>query len=220
MPMTNAREAQGKFIFDDINGINETNDVYKSVFVDTGENGLFSRGEFEAITALNQMEIITPEEISEYLVFEASGGNTGYDIIQGLDQTTLGPSYRGGVMRGVALDTIKKLEKENNCDSVAFEMLGPPRLSKLLYEGYLIRKICGSMNAFLKMQPTELSAKAMEILQSNDELRAQMLSIGLVILFPDGKKYIRGKDVKIPVQRAEKELPMTPENIELWCYEG
>ena len=47
-----------------------------------------------------------------------------------------------------------------------------------------------------------------------------MLSIGLVILFPDGKKYLRGSDVKIPVQRAEKEYPLTQENIEKWCYEG
>src|SRR5262245_44998844 len=34
------------------------------VGVDTGENGFFARGEFEAVTAMNQMEFLTPEEIA------------------------------------------------------------------------------------------------------------------------------------------------------------
>jgi hypothetical protein len=220
MPIENARAASGSFVFADNGGIIDSGDVYKSVFVDTGENGLFSRGEFEAISALGQMEMVTPEEIADYLVFEVRGGNTGYEVIQGIDATILGPTYRGGMLRNVALDTVKKLEKENNCDSVAFELLGPPRLSKLLYEGYLIRKIAGSMKNFIKMNPSELSEKAMALIKSNDELRQQMLSIGLVILFPDGLKYLRGLDVKIPVQRAEKEYPLTQENIEKWCYDG
>lgn len=220
MPIENAKTVGNSFVFADHSGVLDSGDVYKSVFVDTGENGLFSRGEFEAISALGQMEMVTPEEIAEYLVFEVRGGNTGYEVIQGLDATILGPTYRAGMLRSVALDTVKRLEKENGVDSVAFELLGPPRLSKLLYEGYLIRKIAGSMNNFLKMDAKVLSEKAMDLIKSNNELRQQMLSIGLVILFPDGKKYLRGSDVKVPVQRAEKEYPLTAENIEKWCYEG
>ncbi|HKP86929.1 MAG TPA: hypothetical protein VJZ26_12580, partial [Blastocatellia bacterium] len=34
------------------------------VGVDTGENGFFARGEFEAVTSINQMEFVTPEEIA------------------------------------------------------------------------------------------------------------------------------------------------------------
>jgi len=30
-----------------------------------------------------------------------------------------------------------------------------------------------------------------------------MLSIGLVLLLSDGKKYLRGKDIKIPVHKTE-----------------
>jgi hypothetical protein len=220
MPIEKAREASGSFVFADNNGIVDSGNVYKSVFVDTGENGLFSRGEFEAISNLGQMEMVTPEEIAEYLVFEVRGGNTGYEVIQGIDATILGPTYRGGILRNMALDTVKRIEKENNVDSVAFELLGPPRLSKLLYEGYLIRKIVGSMNELLKIKPKELAEKAMNFVKDNNEIRQQMLSIGLVILFPDGKKYLRGSDVKVPVQRAEKEFPLTAENIDKWCDEG
>lgn len=220
MPLDKAHSATGKFVFADDAGVEDSGDVFKSVFVDTGENGLFSRGEFEAISALGQMEMVTPEEIAEYLVFEVQGGNSGKDVIQGLDATTLGPTYRAGMLRSVALETVKKMEKENNVDSVAFELLGPPRLSKLLYEGYLIRRIAGSMNKFMTMQPAELSKQALEIIRTDDKLRQQMLSIGLVILMPDGKKYLRGRDVKIPVQRAEKAYDLTQENIDKWCDEG
>lgn len=220
MNFDDARPAEGKFVFDDTTGVVDTGDVYKSVFIDTGENGIFSKGEFEAISALGQMEIVTPEEIAEYLVFEVRGGNSGRDVIQGLDAFTLGPTYRGGMLRSIALEKIKKLEKEYGVDSVAFELLGPPRLSKLLYEGFILRKIVGAMKDISKYTPEELSEKALELVKNDEKLLAEMLSIGLVVLLPDGKKYLRGKEVKIPVRRGETELDMTPENIEQWCYEG
>ncbi len=220
MPIEKARPANGKFVFGDVDGIEDSGDVFKSVFVDTGENGLFSRGEFEAISALGQMEMVTPEEIAEYLVFEIRGGNSGKDVIQGLDSMALGPTYRAGILRSVALDSVKRMEKEHGVDSVAFELLGPPRLSKLLYEGYLIRRIAGSMKRFLDMSVADFSSKAFEIITAEHTLRQQMLSIGLVILTPDGKKYLRGKDVKIPVQRAEKEYELSSENLQKWCYDG
>src|SRR5207247_3359179 len=65
------------------------NETLKSVFIDTGENGLFSRGEFEAISTPGQMEFVTPEEIAEDVVYEIKGGNTGHDIINALDNATL-----------------------------------------------------------------------------------------------------------------------------------
>jgi len=220
MNLEDARPAEGKFVFDDATGVVDTGDVYKSVFIDTGENGIFSKGEFEAISALGQMEIVTPEEIAEYLVFEVRGGNSGRDVIQGLDAFTLGPTYRGGMLRNIALEKIKKLEKELGVDSVAFELLGPPRLSKLLYEGFILRKIVGAMKDISKYTPEELSQKAFDLIKQDEKLLAEMLSIGLVVLLPDGKKYLRGKDVKIPVRRGEDALELTPENIEQWCYEG
>jgi hypothetical protein len=61
MNLEDARPAEGKFVFDDATGVVDTGDVYKSVFIDTGENGIFSKGEFEAISAIGQMEIVTTE---------------------------------------------------------------------------------------------------------------------------------------------------------------
>jgi hypothetical protein len=220
MPVENARKIQGSFKFSDVSGVVETQNVFKSVFIDTGENGIFSKGEFEAISALGQMEIVTPEEIALYTVHEILGGNTGKDVIQGLDAFTLGPTYRGGFLQSYAVDKLKSLEIENNVESVAFELLGPPRLSKLLYEANLLKHIAGSLKNVLNFSAEELSNKVLEIIQKNDNLRSQMLSIGLVILLPDGQTYLRGKEVKIPVQGNQLELEFTSENIEKWCREG
>src|SRR5579859_1166347 len=47
-----------------------------SAYINMGENGLFAREEFATITALGQMEMITPEEIAEYVVLEITGRPT------------------------------------------------------------------------------------------------------------------------------------------------
>ncbi|HRT68148.1 MAG TPA: short-chain dehydrogenase, partial [Bacteroidota bacterium] len=153
-------------------------------------------------------------------VYEIRGGNTGHDVIQALDAATLGPTYRAGVLRSSALEQLKKLELENDVESLAFEQLGPPRLAKLLFEANIIKHICGSMYNLLSSDSIELSKKAEEYIKQNEKIRSEMLSVGLVILLSDGKKYLRGKDIKIPVHKTETSLPLTEENIEKWCNEG
>ncbi|MBX3043437.1 MAG: short-chain dehydrogenase [Candidatus Kapabacteria bacterium] len=220
MPFESAKPIDGYLHFDDKSGVSETGDTFKSVYIDTGENGIFSRGEFQAISSLGQMEIITPEEIADYLVFEVLGGNTGKDVIQGLDAFTMGPTYRGGMLRNVAMNKLDELEHEHGVNSVAFELLGPPRLSKLLYEAYLLKRICGAMNKVSDLSAEELSEKAEEILKSDNQLRQQILSIGIAVMMKDGKNYLRGKDIKIPVRRGDDKLEMTEENVNQWCYDG
>ena len=219
MPIDKARSVENDFEFDNKSDIINSGDNFKSVFIDTGENGIFSKGEFLAIASLGQMEIITPEEIATYAVFEILAGNTGHDVIAGLDSTTLGPSYRGGMLFNNAVATLNAIEKETGVDSIAFEMLGPPRLSKLLFEAYILRKTAGSMESVMAEKPEVLSEKAFELIKNNSEIRSQMLSIGLVVLFPDGKNYLRGNDVKIPVRSADI-LKGDMKNINQWCEEG
>jgi len=220
MPPQLARVAQGKLDFNDLSGIEDLNDVFKSVFIDTGENGIFSHGEFQAISSLGQMEIITPEEIAESTVFEILGGNSGHDVIQGLDSFTMGPTYRGGMLQNIAIKKLKSLEELNNCSSIAFELLGPPRLSKLLFEVNLIKQMVGSMKAIDNFSAEELSNKSEEIIKNNKVFRSQALSIGLVILLSNGKNYLRGKEIKIPVHRIDEVLDLNEVNIENWCYSG
>lgn len=215
-----AIELDGVFKIKDTVPVEDTGETLKAVFIDTGENGIFSRAEFDAITNLGQMEYVTPEEIAEAVVFELKGRNTGHDIIDALDQSTLEPTYRAGFMQNFAIKKLKKLEEQHCADSVAFEMLGPPRLSKLLYEAQILKILYGSILNVLKHSPAEISQKAEELIKNNRLLRSQIISIGIPILMRDGKKLIRGNEIKIPPYRGENELKITSENIDLWAHDG
>ncbi|MFN3196698.1 MAG: polysaccharide biosynthesis protein [Chlorobiota bacterium] len=214
-----AISTEGSFLFDNKTGVEHTDKVLNSVFIDTGENGIFSKGEFEAISALGQMELVTPEEIAEYAVFEMRGGNTGKDIIQGIDAFALGPTYRGGYLRNEAVKRLNHLESETGKKSVAFELLGPPRLSKLLHEANLIGQVESGVKNILNINTSELTRKVNNVIETNSELRSQILSIGLPILLDKGK-YLRGDFVKIPVQHNSNEIEFTQDNINQFCYDG
>ncbi len=192
----------------------------RSVFIDTGENGTFSRAEFEAISTPGQMEYVTPEEIAESVVFEIKGGNTGHDIINALDNATLAPTYRAGYMFESALRQLKSLEEKHKTKSVAFEILGPPRLSKLLYEAFFLQRTFGTMKAVEKASPRQMMEKMQTLVTDDRELRSQIISIGIPILLSDGKTLLRGKEIKIPPYRGENDIPITPTAFEAWVHDG
>ncbi len=196
------------------------NQPLKKVYIDTGENGIFSYEEFTAITSRGQMEFITPEEIANVVLWEIKGGNTGHDIINALDNATMGPTYRAGYLRGSALQKMRRLQKEHQSDSVAFELLGPPKLSKLLYEAYLLKRCKFTMQEVLMHNPDFLASCAEEIIKTDQKLRSEILSIGIPILMRDGKHLLRGPEMKIPAYRGSNEMEITPENIDKWAAEG
>jgi hypothetical protein len=192
----------------------------KSVYIDTGENGIFSRGEFEAISTPSQMEYVTPEEIAEDVVFEIKGGSSGHDIINALDNATLEPTYRAGFLFQSAIKTMEQLEKRHADSSVAFEILGPPRLSKLLYEAHLLRLACGDMRSVLRINAGSLSKRLSKVIARDKPLRSRIISIGVPILLPNGKTLLRGEEIKIPPYREANEVKITPSLIDLWAHDG
>lgn len=219
-PVDDGIELKGNFRIRTHQEPKKTGQRLRSVFIDTGENGIFSRGEFEAIATPGQMEFVTPEEIADSVLYEIRGGNTGHDIINALDNATLSPTYRAGFMFQGALAKMKHLEKEHHAESVAFEMLGPPRLSKLLYEAHLLKKLYGTVNAVLKKPAKTMSADITALIRKDAALRSQIVSIGIPILMPNGKTLLRGSEVKIPAFRGVNELPVTPAAIEEWAHAG
>ncbi len=198
----------------------KTGETLKSVFIDTGENGIFSRGEFEAISTPGQMEFVTPEEIADCVVFEVKAGNTGHDIINALDNATLAPTYRAGFMFSGAMTQMQKLEEEHGTESVAFEMLGPPRLSKLLYEAYLLKRCFSDMSAVVRADARALSKSVTNLLSGDARLRSQIISIGIPILLPNGKSLLRGPMIKIPPYRGEETLALSSRSIDRWAHDG
>ncbi len=168
------------------------------VYLDSGENGYFSPDEFETITALGLMEFVTPEEIAANVIAELTARPTGKDVVAALDGANMGPTYRAGVLRGAALDWMKEAEEENQVRSVAYEMLGPPRLTKLIFEGEILRRLFGDLASATAMDPEETSERAEALIETDDDFRQRMLSVGIPVLVGDGGALLRGPDVKVP----------------------
>ena len=196
----------------------------ESVFINMGENGLFAKEEFATITALGQMEFITPEEIAEYVVQEIEGHPTGKDVVAALDASTAGPTYRAGILRDAAMRRLEGLEKESGAHSIAFEMLGPPRLTKLLFEAHCWSRIFGSVRALSLANPAQAGAQAEALLAGDPRLRAEILSVGIPILHADGARLSRGPHVVVPPATGKDPLAaaargwvdLRPANCALW----
>jgi len=198
----------------------------RGVYVDAGENGLFSPAEFETLTSLGLMEFITPEEIARDTVRELQGRPTGRDVVAALDASTSGPTYRAGVLRESAIARMAEMEAEHGVESVAYEMLGPPRLSKLLFEGAILGRLAeGSLRAAARLDPEEVARRSDELLRADAELRTRILSVGLPILLPDGERLLRGAQLKVAAGAGAEELQrsvdagwvdLRPRNWERW----
>lgn len=192
-------------------GFEKTGEQMKGVFLDAGENGFFSVSEFETLTALGLMEYITPEEIAQDVIREITGHPSGHDVVAAIDSATSGPTYRAGVLREVAMETMQDLEREHDCESVAYEMLGPPRLSKLLFEAAILKHLLPDLTALAQGDAARIAQDADALIQTNSNLRQRALSIGLPIVLADGR-LLRGPEVK--VAPAPGQSPDDPKLVE------
>lgn len=195
----------------------------ENVFINVGENGVFARDEFETVSALGQMELVTPEEIAETVIMEVQGRPTGKDVVGALDGATLGPTYRGGYLRAVAIEGLARLESERGVRSIAFEMLGPPRLTKLLYEAYVLSRLFPSVRALAAGDAAAIAREAESYLRERDPaLRRQIVSVGLPILLPAGDAVLRGETVVVPPDGRGTDMAprgwvdLRPANFEHW----
>lgn len=191
--------------------------------VDTGENGVFTRGEFAAITALGQMEYITPEEIARVVVHEIRGANTGRDIISAVDASVLDPSYKAGLIRGAALTDLEVAERDSGIPSVALGRLGPPELSKLLFEAYLLKHVVGSLQQAVADGVTAAGlSRAIEAILDESGIGRTAPSIGIPILLPDGHTILRGPRINVPevVGHTTQVSLDDPAQRESWIAKG
>jgi hypothetical protein len=190
------------------------------VGVDTGENGFFARGEFEAVTSINQMEFVTPEEIAHNVVLEIKGSNTGVDVIGAIDSAIMVPSYRAGYLRGSAIEALRRLEHETNSYSIATGDLGPPKLTKLLYEAHLLKMKYHTLQKVVETNAADISETLSRYLQRNHELRNAIISIGVPVLPPEGNRLIRGPRINVPEYAGQATLPVTDKAINTWAERG
>lgn len=191
--------------------------------VDTGENGLFTRGEFAAITALGQMEYITPEEIARIVVLEIRGANTGHDVLSAMDASVLNPSYKAGLLRATALSDLEHAEQASGIPSVALGRLGPPELSKLLFEAHLFKHAYGTMDRILdEAQTPEMLSQALKDVLESSGVLPYAPSIGIPVLLPDAKQILRGPRINVPAVKGHKKRVALGDHgaLERWAKKG
>src|SRR5947209_12663415 len=184
----------------------ENRDVKLEIIgADTGENGFFSIGEFQAITYPRQMEYVTPEEVARTVILEILGASTGRDVLAAIDGAMTEPSYRAGVLRERAIREMQRLEAQYDDEvlpSIAIGHLGPPKLSKLLAEAHLILRAAGTDNiaAVRNIAPADMQRRVEAHLASNPRIVSQIVTIGIPMLHErDGKLFLtRGPRISIP----------------------
>jgi hypothetical protein len=199
------------------------------VLVNTGENGVFTMGEFQAITFMRQMEFITPEEIARQVVLEVKGSNTGYDVIAAVDSAAMNPTYRAGYIRQYTIEQLAQMEEEESeraggaagySPSVALGELGPPELGKLLWEAHLFRAEYGTLKNVLAKSPRELADELTALVGREEWLRDTIVSVGLPILTPDNR-LIRGPYIRIPEEKNRDHVEIGGQaEVDAWAAKG
>ena len=157
-------------------------------------------------------------------MMELQGRPTGKDIVAALDASTAGPTYRAGILRRNAVGRLRALEQQHADRGVAYEMLGPPRLTKLLYEAHLCSRVRSSVRALAESQPAELAAAVYRLVKDEAPLRQHIISVGLPIIVPDGKSLYRGNVVVVapdpdgdPLAAAPRGwIDLRPEHFGIW----
>ena len=79
-------------------------------------------------------------------------------------------------------DKLARIEEETGSHSVALGQLGPPQLSKLLYEAHLLKLNYGTLDAVLAATPDEIARTLFDYLRHDEILRTTIISIGVPIL--------------------------------------
>ena len=199
----------------------------KIIGADTGENGFFSIGEFQAITYPRQMEYVTPEEVARTTVLEILGASTGRDVLSAIDGAITEPSYRAGVLREQAIRQMEHLERAASGDvlpSIAVGHLGPPKLSKLLIEAFLIREAAATddIGTMLKIDAEEMQTRVETYLDKNPRIVSLIVTIGIPLLRANrGLRLTRGPRINIPPTPPDgAEVPMNRDAVERYARTG
>ena len=109
--------------------------------------------------------------------------------------------------------------------SIALGQLGPPRLSKLLIEAFLIRTATGtdSIEGLMAISPKDLRTAVLEYVEANPRVVSLVTTIGIPILRDrDGAVSLtRGPKLNIPVPSPDgKPVPITEKNRERFAVGG
>jgi hypothetical protein len=219
---------QTREAFDDYGRFEGTDVPIRIIAADTGENGVFSLGEFQAITYPRQMEYVTPEEVARFAILEILGASTGRDVLSAIDGAITEPSYRAGVLRSQAILEMERLEAALGGESgqvlpsIAVGHLGPPKLSKLLIEAYLLRAAAGTadIDAMLALDAATMQQRVDAWLIANPRIVSLITTIGIPLLRSE-TTLTRGPRINIPPAPPDGlPVPLGAGAVEMYAQNG
>jgi hypothetical protein len=211
--------------FDGYGRFEGTDVPIRIIAADTGENGVFSLGEFQAITYPRQMEYVTPEEVARTAILEILGASTGRDVLSAIDGAITEPSYRAGVLRSQAIREMERLDALMAGDilpSIAVGHLGPPKLSKLLIEAYLLRAAAATsdIDEMLAFDAPAMKTRVDAWLEANPRVVSLITTIGIPLLRSD-ETLTRGPRINIPPAPPDgAPVPLGREAVEKYAQNG
>lgn len=206
-------------------GVSE--EYLKFPVVRAGENHVYSLYELSALTAVGQMEAITKEEVANAAI-EDICGQTKKNMLNYMDSGMLSSTFAGKTMVEKIKTELLNLMQENRTTSIATGNLGVT-VAKRLYELYMIKKVCKTVDDLKKIDIKELYDSIVQNLESDKGLIIEMLSLGLPIVTENENVYIGdyslfpGKDSNLTVTRERLEkwiqvgwVDLRAENILFW----
>jgi hypothetical protein len=121
------------------------------------------------------------------------------------------------MLRHWALERMIELEEQHATHSVAFEMLGPPRNSKLLFEAHLLRLAFRTMRAVREATPEQVRDALDRLVREDPEAANRVVAVGIPILLNSGE-ILRAPKVIVPPDACHQKV--TPEKLEGWVQDG
>ena len=138
----------------------------------------------------------------------------------------LNPSYKAGLVRQAALHDLTQAEEDSGLPSIALGRLGPPELSKLLFEAQLLKECYATLRTTLDSasgpRTPEDVAQALAAQIQVSKVRVLAPSIGIPILSSDGQSLLRGPRINVPeVQGHTTRVSLDdPAQVDAWAHKG
>jgi nucleoside-diphosphate-sugar epimerase len=187
----------------------------KMVFIDGGESGPYSMEEFSLLTSLGQMGFITADEVAEKIILKIRGDPTGHDVVSSLNRALIKPSYRAGVIREDLLAQARNLTAEKDIPSIAYGYLGPPIISKQLFEVALIIK-SNQKEELLRASGRKLLNNILAYLDDTESVLTEISALGLALQLPQNVRCpVKAKPFK-PGEGNDIWIDLTSKNIKAW----
>jgi hypothetical protein len=124
------------------------------------------------------------------------------------------------------MQDLKQAEAEAPIPSVALGRLGPPELSKLLFEAQLLKEVFGGLRNVVedkhgKRRKADAVAKALADHLDGSAVRNVAPSIGIPIMLADGKTVLRGPRINVPELSGHKtSVEASPQLVDAWARKG